>query len=88
MTINVALIGLGYWGPNLARNLSRLNGAELYMLEDGAYKMMLAEAAPNGKVPADREVEVSGPRTRVVFEIPPEKLCILSLEKAPGARAQ
>jgi len=28
--VNVALIGLGYWGPNLARNLTTLSGARLF----------------------------------------------------------
>ena len=34
MTIRVALVGLGYWGPNLARNLARLDGTELHALCD------------------------------------------------------
>jgi predicted dehydrogenase len=34
MTIKVALIGLGYWGPNLARTLAQINGAELHTLCD------------------------------------------------------
>ncbi|HEU68911.1 MAG TPA: Gfo/Idh/MocA family oxidoreductase [Candidatus Acetothermia bacterium] len=29
MTVRAAVIGLGYWGPNIARNLSQLEGAEL-----------------------------------------------------------
>ncbi|HKC62736.1 MAG TPA: Gfo/Idh/MocA family oxidoreductase [Pyrinomonadaceae bacterium] len=32
--INVALIGLGYWGPNLARNLSLLSRARLHAICD------------------------------------------------------
>src|SRR3954447_15931927 len=28
-TINVAVVGLGYWGPNLARNLAAIPGCEL-----------------------------------------------------------
>ncbi|MDT4969361.1 MAG: hypothetical protein QOJ64_4098 [Acidobacteriota bacterium] len=32
--VNLALIGLGYWGPNLARNLSVLNNARLYAVCD------------------------------------------------------
>src|SRR5512135_3519362 len=28
-TIRVGVVGLGYWGPNLARNLDRLPGVEL-----------------------------------------------------------
>jgi predicted dehydrogenase len=34
VTTNVALIGLGYWGPNLARNIAILEGAELHTLCD------------------------------------------------------
>jgi predicted dehydrogenase len=32
MTINVALAGLGYWGPNMARTISTLKNARLYAL--------------------------------------------------------
>lgn len=34
MTVNVALVGLGYWGPNLARNLASLTGARLHTICD------------------------------------------------------
>lgn len=34
MTVNVALVGLGYWGPNLARNLASLSAARLHTLCD------------------------------------------------------
>src|SRR6476469_1382252 len=34
MTVNVALVGLGYWGPNLARNIAILDGAALHTLCD------------------------------------------------------
>ena len=33
--VRVAVAGLGYWGPNLARNFDRLPGAELRWLCDG-----------------------------------------------------
>ena len=32
----VGLVGLGYWGPNLARNFDALPGAELAWLCDGS----------------------------------------------------
>src|SRR3712207_5680066 len=32
--ITVALVGLGYWGPNLARNFDDLPGADLAWLVD------------------------------------------------------
>jgi len=43
--IGVGVVGLGYWGPNLARNLDRLPGAELRWLCDGS-EAALARAAP------------------------------------------
>ena len=33
-TLNLAAVGLGYWGPNLARNLDELEGAELTWICD------------------------------------------------------
>jgi predicted dehydrogenase len=35
MSVNVALVGLGYWGPNLARNIATLEGMRLHTLCDG-----------------------------------------------------
>jgi predicted dehydrogenase len=34
MTVRLAQVGLGYWGPNLARNLALVEGGELAMLCD------------------------------------------------------
>src|SRR5262247_4073856 len=34
MTVKLALVGLGYWGPNVARNLASLSGAQLHTLCD------------------------------------------------------
>ena len=34
--VRVGVVGLGYWGPNLARNFERLPGAELAWLCDGS----------------------------------------------------
>jgi predicted dehydrogenase len=34
VTVNVALVGLGYWGPNLARNLAILDGGVLHTMCD------------------------------------------------------
>ncbi len=36
MSVQVGVVGLGYWGPNLARNMHRLPGAELRWLCDGS----------------------------------------------------
>lgn len=34
MTVHIAMVGLGYWGPNLARNLGATIGARLHTLCD------------------------------------------------------
>ncbi|MGP1675417.1 MAG: Gfo/Idh/MocA family protein, partial [Candidatus Limnocylindrales bacterium] len=34
MTVQLAQVGLGYWGPNLARNFANVEGAELAVLCD------------------------------------------------------
>lgn len=34
MTVGVAVVGLGYWGPNLARNMASTDGARLEVLCD------------------------------------------------------
>jgi predicted dehydrogenase len=36
MTVTVAQVGLGYWGPNLARNLANVEGGELVALCDAS----------------------------------------------------
>lgn len=43
--VSVAIVGLGYWGPNLARNLASIEGAEVVALCD----MDLNRAANIGK---------------------------------------
>jgi predicted dehydrogenase len=38
--VKVGVVGLGYWGPNLARNFDRLPGAELAWLCDGSEEVL------------------------------------------------
>ena len=51
----VGVVGLGYWGPNLARNLDRLPDAELRWLCDGseAARARAAPAFPGVRLSAD-----------------------------------
>jgi predicted dehydrogenase len=53
--IRVGVVGLGYWGPNLARNLDRLAGAELRWICDGsnAARERVASQFPRVAVSAD-----------------------------------
>lgn len=43
--VKVAVVGLGYWGPNLARNFDALPEAELAWICDGS-DAQLASVAP------------------------------------------
>jgi predicted dehydrogenase len=38
--VRVGVVGLGYWGPNLARNFDRLPGAELAWICDGSQEAL------------------------------------------------
>jgi predicted dehydrogenase len=38
--VRVGVVGLGYWGPNLARNFDHLHGAELAALCDGSEEVL------------------------------------------------
>jgi predicted dehydrogenase len=51
----VGVVGLGYWGPNLARNFDALAGSELTWLCDGreAQRERFAAAYPNARVTAE-----------------------------------
>lgn len=45
MTVNVALVGLGYWGPNLARNLAAASAGRLHTLCDVRWERVSQIAA-------------------------------------------
>src|SRR3954452_13870000 len=38
--VSIGIVGLGYWGPNLARNFAALPGARLAWLCDGRPEML------------------------------------------------
>ncbi len=48
MSVTVGVVGLGYWGPNLARNFAAIDGCELTWLCDGSERIRakLADAFP------------------------------------------
>ncbi len=66
MTVGMALVGLGYWGPNLARNLARLEHGTLSVLCDSREDILerIARQYPSARpepdfqrVLADRSVD-------------------------------
>ena len=44
-TVRVGVVGLGYWGPNLARNFAAIPGCEL---------AWLCDASPQARAPLER----------------------------------
>ena len=61
--IRIGVVGLGYWGPNLARNLDRLPGAELRWICDGseAARERVAPQFPRVAVSAELEELLADP---------------------------
>jgi predicted dehydrogenase len=53
--IRVGVVGLGYWGPNLARNFAAIDGCELTWLCDGSEQIhaKLADAFPGVRTCAE-----------------------------------
>lgn len=54
-TVRVGVVGLGYWGPNLARNFAAIPGAELAWLcdADEHKRQKLASAFPSARASGD-----------------------------------
>ncbi len=61
MTINIALVGLGYWGPNIARNLAILEGASLHTLCDARPERLarLRRQYPEAQTTGDFEAVIA-----------------------------
>jgi predicted dehydrogenase len=55
VTVNIALVGLGYWGPNLARNLALVKGGRLSVLCDARPEQLSRYGAlyPNARTTTD-----------------------------------
>ena len=53
--VRVGVVGLGYWGPNLARNLAAIPGCELAWLCDSSNDALdaLAPAFPGARATAE-----------------------------------
>ncbi len=66
--VRVAVAGLGYWGPNLARNFDRLPGAELRWLCDGddGARERAAAAFPDTRMTGDFDELLADPELDAV----------------------
>ena len=67
--IQIGVIGLGYWGPNLARNFAGPPGCELRWVCDGAEAARAKAAAqfPQARVAAEIEELLDDPELDDVF---------------------
>jgi predicted dehydrogenase len=73
--IAAALVGCGYWGPNLARNLAEVSDFELEVLcdRDPAALRALARRHPDARTVADFEAVLANERVQaVVLATPPQ----------------
>jgi predicted dehydrogenase len=66
--IAVAVVGLGYWGPNLARNFDALSGAELRWCCDASESVRerLAPTFARARFTADLEEVLADPELDAV----------------------
>jgi predicted dehydrogenase len=66
--VSVAVVGLGYWGPNLARNFDRLPGADLRWICDASddARARWGAAFPNSRTTADLDEVLADPETTAV----------------------
>jgi predicted dehydrogenase len=66
--VSIGVVGLGYWGPNLARNFDRLPDARLAWICDGdeQARTRLAEAFPEARATADLEDLLADPELDAV----------------------
>ncbi|HEY5285506.1 MAG TPA: Gfo/Idh/MocA family oxidoreductase [Solirubrobacteraceae bacterium] len=63
MSVKVGVVGLGYWGPNLARNFAAIDGCELAWLCDGSEQIRakLADAFPGVRTSAEIDELLADP---------------------------
>jgi predicted dehydrogenase len=66
--VRVGVVGLGYWGPNLARNFDRLPESELRWICDGSEEARnrLAPQVPGARVAADLDELLADPELEAV----------------------
>jgi predicted dehydrogenase len=69
LSINISLIGLGYWGPNLARNLSTLPGCRLHSICDLRLEQVskFCAAFPGVIATSDYEAVLNDPVVQAVM---------------------
>jgi predicted dehydrogenase len=68
MSTRIGVVGLGYWGPNLARNFDRLPGAELRWICDQSQEARerFAPTFPNARVSGELDELLADPELDAV----------------------
>jgi predicted dehydrogenase len=71
--VTVGVVGLGYWGPNLARNFDRLADSELRWICDGseASRARQSAAFPDARVSSDLDELLADPELDAVVVATP-----------------
>ena len=67
-TVRVGLVGFGYWGPNIARNLDAIETCELSWVYDPSEKAraLAGESHPDARITADFDQLLNDPRLDAV----------------------
>ena len=73
MSVSVGVVGLGYWGPNLARNFDALPGARLAWLCDGDAERLarLSETFPSARASGSYDELLADPELDAVVVATP-----------------
>ena len=73
MSVSVGVVGLGYWGPNLARNFDALPGARLAWLCDGDDERLarLSESFPSARATGSYDELLADPELDAVVVATP-----------------
>lgn len=80
-TTNFAVVGLGYWGPNLARNVAALPGGRLHTLCDRREDLLaeLQKKHPETAISTDLDAVLQNPEIDALFlATPAETHCELA----------
>ena len=82
MSVKIAVIGCGYWGPNLIRNFSQIDSTELYYVCDVDEKKMapLKKTYPSLKTTTDyKEILKNKEVDAVAIAVPVAKHYLLQV---------
>lgn len=85
--VRVGVVGLGYWGPNLARNFDRLPGSDLVWICDGSEEVLsrVATSFPDARAATDMDELLADPSLDAVVVATPVPTHAELAERVLGA---